>query len=358
MERLIAPLSDSDMLARLSSGEVRVPPLDLDWTPRESPQDPDATLRASWDGADYRFVAKFKGRSTPKVFTEAIAQAQALADRLGGRPLVVVPYLSPERLRELERAGASGIDLSGNAFVFVPGKLFVLRTGAPNKFRESYPIRDVYRGNTSLVARALLLRPWTDSLADLGRFIRERGGSITLTTISKALRRLEDDVLVERRGGRARLLQPELLLDKLTGGYRPPKVRRWVVGSTSLNRAALAARFTSAGVRTVLTGQSSTERYAVMGREDRVRFYTDSSAALLGTLGSEFTEGERFANLELIETDDPTAYFDVRRNGDLPFASPVQTYLELAAGDKREQESAEQIRSLILDELRESMDAL
>ena len=357
MKTLEKPNSESEMLARLISGEVRVPPLDLEWTDPAIDQGPDATLRASWEGAEYRFVAEFKGRSTPKLVAQAIAQARAFADRLDAQPLVVVPYLSPERLRELERAGVSGIDLSGNALVVVPGKLLVLRTGASNKFRESYSIREVYRGNTSLVARALLLRPRTESLADLGQFIRERGGRITLTTISKALRRLEDDVLVERRGGRARLLQPEPLLDKLASAYRPPKVRRRIVGSTSLDRAALAARFTTAPARTVLTGQSSTDRYAVMGREERVRFYTDSSVTLLGTLGGEFTEGERFANLELIETDDPTAYFDVRRSGDLPFASPVQTYLELASGEKRELETAEQVRALILDELRQSMNA-
>lgn len=351
------PISKSEMLARLISGEVCVPPLDLEWTDPGSDQGPDATLRASWEGAEYRFVAEFNSRSTPKVVTQAIAQARAFADRLDARPLVVVPYLSPERLRELERAGVSGIDLSGNALVVVSGKLLVLRTGAANKFRESYPIREVYRGNTSLVARALLLRPQAESLTDLDRFIRERRGRITLTTISKALRRLEDDVLIERRGGWARLLQPEPLLDKLAGAYRPPKVRRRVVGSISLDRAALAARFTTVPARTVLTGQSSTDRYAVMGREERVCFYTDSSVALLGTLGGEFTEGERFANLELIETDDQTAYFDMRRRGDLPFASPIQTYLELASGEKRERETAAQVRTLILDELRQNMGA-
>ena len=47
----------------------------------------------------------------------------------------------------------------------------------------------------------------------------------------------------------------------------------------------------------------------------------------------------------------------MRRSGDLPFASPVQTYLELASGEKRELETAEQVRGLILDELRQSMDA-
>jgi DNA-binding HxlR family transcriptional regulator len=357
MKQYYDKLSESEMFVRLRSGEVRVPPLDLKWTDGENPLGPDATLRASWEGAKYRFVAEIKGRSTPKVFTQAIAQAQDYAERLGGQPLVVVPYLSPERLQELERIGVSGIDLSGNAFVVVPGKLLVLRTGAPNKFRESYAIREVYRGNTSLVARALLLRPRTESLADLRQFIRQRGGSITLTTISKALRRLEDDVLVERRGGRARLLQPEALLDKLAGAYRPPKVRRCLVGSNSLDRAGLAARLANTPARMVLTGQSSTDRYAVMGREARVRFYTDSIAPLVGTLGSAFTEGERFANLELLETNDPTVYFDVRRSGDFPCASPIQAYLELVSGDKREQETAAQIRSLILDELRQKMDA-
>ena len=135
MKTLEKPISESEMLARLILGEVRVPPLDLEWTCPASDQGPDATLRASWEGAEYRFVAKFKGRSTPKVVTQAIAQARAFADRLDARPLVVVPYLNSERLRELERAGVSGIDLSGNALVVIPGKLLVLRTGAPNKFR-------------------------------------------------------------------------------------------------------------------------------------------------------------------------------------------------------------------------------
>ena len=105
MKTLEKPISESEMLARLISGEVRVPPLDLEWTDPAIDQGPDATLRASWEGAEYRFVAEFKGRSTPKLVAQAIAQARAFADRLDAQPLVVVPYLSPERLRELERAG-------------------------------------------------------------------------------------------------------------------------------------------------------------------------------------------------------------------------------------------------------------
>ena len=87
-----------------------------------------------------------------------------------------------------------------------------------------------------------------------------------------------------------------------------------------------------------------------MGREDRLRVYCESVSELLDLLGTDVKPGERFANLELCETADPTVYFDVRRSGGVPFASPIQAYIELATGDKREQDTSSQIRSLILRE--------
>ena len=56
----------------------------------------------------------------------------------------------------------------------------------------------------------------------------------------------------------------------------------------------------------------------------------------------------RFPNIELLETDEDFVYFDTRDNR---AASPVQTYLELIQGDKREQETAEQLRKAILPPL-------
>jgi hypothetical protein len=60
---------------------------------------------------------------------------------------------------------------------------------------------------------------------------------------------------------------------------------------------------------------------------------------------------DRFPNLELIETEDETAYFDAREVDGFWWSSPVQTYLELMAGDKRDQETAQQVRSLLLANL-------
>ncbi len=62
----------------------------------------------------------------------------------------------------------------------------------------------------------------------------------------------------------------------------------------------------------------------------------------------EATETDQFPNVELIETDDQTLFFDARAEDGIPWASPLQTYLELMAGDKRDQEAAQQVESLLL----------
>ena len=62
-----------------------------------------------------------------------------------------------------------------------------------------------------------------------------------------------------------------------------------------------------------------------------------------------FEETERFANVQLMETGDNTAYFDIRRESKILSASPIQTYLELMSGDKRDRETAEQVAENILE---------
>ncbi|WP_153559407.1 hypothetical protein [Roseimaritima sediminicola] len=54
---------------------------------------------------------------------------------------------------------------------------------------------------------------------------------------------------------------------------------------------------------------------------------------------------------EAVYKDDPTVFFDARPRDGLPYASPVQVFLECSAGDKREQETAQQVMDRILGEL-------
>jgi hypothetical protein len=62
---------------------------------------------------------------------------------------------------------------------------------------------------------------------------------------------------------------------------------------------------------------------------------------------------DRFPSLSIIQTEDALVYFDARQDEGLVWASPLQTYLELMAGDKRDQETALQVKDLIFRQLGE-----
>jgi len=86
-----------------------------------------------------------------------------------------------------------------------------------------------------------------------------------------------------------------------------------------------------------------------MAREPIDSFYCSNLESLLKRLRGRIEQNSRFPNVTFAETDDEFVYFDPREG---LLASPVQAYLELARGDKREQETAEQVARAILERLR------
>ena len=91
-----------------------------------------------------------------------------------------------------------------------------------------------------------------------------------------------------------------------------------------------------------------------MAAEPLVSLYTPlPPGELLERSGIAATETDRFANLEVLRTSDARVYFDPRVEEGLPYASPIQTCLELAVGDKRQKDAAEQVRRGILASLGE-----
>ena len=49
-----------------------------------------------------------------------------------------------------------------------------------------------------------------------------------------------------------------------------------------------------------------------------------------------------------MEADEEPLYFDARQDRESWWASPVQSYLDLMAGDKRDREIAQQVKAAIL----------
>lgn len=349
--------TQAELFAALRKGEVSFPPFSLTLQPEQERNSQgersDAVLELGWSGQSRLFVVEYKSVSTPAMVQVAADRVRRLSRPPLLWPMALFPYLSEERLQELEREGISGIDLCGNGVVVVPGEWLVYRTGRPNLYPQSFPIKNVFRGVSSLVARVFLPRPTYGTVGEVRDEIRKREGKVALSTVSKVLGRLEEELIVGRQSGEIRLLQVDKLLQRLVENYRPPEIRRRFLGKSKVPPQALLQRegCGRAGSAVAVTGVSSARLYGVLATEETLSVYCPDAADLLRGFGDDVREQRHFPNLELLETDDPVVSFDRRVIGGVPWASEVQTYLELATGGKREMEAAEEFKLLRLDDL-------
>lgn len=323
-----------------------VPPFRVTERTQQPPSAPDSAGRGDaiigleWAGKQTRFKVEFRTVATPKRIELALSQLRWASPRSELPVLLVAPYLNAEAFERLVAENVSGIDLSGNYAIVVPGQWLVLRTGAKNRYPSSAKIKNVYRGKSALVCRALIIDGEFAS-ADAIRTKLKPTASISAGTVSKVLSRLEEELLVER-DGRIRLLQPGKLLDNLTANYAGPKERGSVTGKIDspdvLER--LAENADRSGARYAV---DSPARYTVMPGSDPItRIFADSIAKLLGDVRIDTMS--RFPNVALVETADSAVYYDRRAIDGVFWTSPLQAYLELATGGKREQQSALAIR--------------
>jgi hypothetical protein len=313
----------------------------------------DFVVSVAWGTERCEFAAEAKTRNTPRVVDEALRQSRRWAAESGRSPMVIVPYLGEQRIDQLEAEGVSGLDLCGNGLIVVPGRVLLRRTGQPNRYPESRPARFTYRGATSLVPRVFLRRAEYASVGRIRDEIAAAGGTVALSTVSKALARMADDLIIDRSKGRIALMQPDALLDALAENYAAPRPERMVQLKLPLPLEeffglAQGGATSTPAPRLVLSGASSQDRYSGGLRADAPVAYVDDLDELKRRIGDAWKPVDRFADLKVIQTRDPTPFFDARRDGVL-FASPVQAYIELAAGgDKRDAEMALQVRARIM----------
>jgi len=353
-----------EIIEQLRRGKISLPPLSFRFLEVQPKADGnrrlDAFVEASWRDSTARFAVECKSISTPKAFQDGLNLMKSLSLPKGYRPMIIMPFLSEQQLQGLEREGISGIDLCGNGVVIVPGKFAVFRSGEKNLFSSSAPIKNIYRKNSSMVGRVFLARSVYDTVQEICSEINQRNMLVqgwdkrpmSLSTVSKSLKNLEEDLIVERKGI-IRLLQPDKLLEKLSANYVPPKIKERVrlkVSSESATIEELLLKQSQAlNLPLVAAGTSSVAQFAVMQRGDLLSVYCPRLEMLLERLSG--SQSDRFPNLELIETEDETVYFDARQEGEFWWASPVQVYLELMVGDKRDRETAEQVKSFLLRDL-------
>ena len=303
---------------------------------------PDALIELEWSGEVQRFAVEFKSLGTPKQVEFALQQVRRYTKNLPEvAPLIIAPYLRQELLEQLVLEEVSGIDLSGNYAVVIPGRWLVIRTGSKNQFPSSAPIKNVYRGKSSLISRALMLRSKFSTATTIKKEL-EWLAPVTLPTISKVLKALEEELIIER-DKQIKVIQPDRLLDNLLRNFERPKSRLVRQGKLGL-MPALTERMNKNARKsgTIYAANSPTQYTVLPSSESITRLYTSSIEGLLQ--GLEFDTSTRFPDIELVETSDLGVYYDRRQRGELFWTSPLQVYLDLATSGKRERQAAEQIR--------------
>lgn len=356
-------ITEQEAIGRIKAGLLSFPPLTIEPygnSRAAGPGEVDVVLEITWQTKTYCFGAEYRSRSTPKEFQSALDYASRVSKATGLHPMVLMPFLNEKQLLELADRQISGLDFSGNGVVIVPDQLFVFRSDSPNQFPASATIRNVYRKNSSIVPRAFLAHPIFESVNSIEEFIQMNGGhaaAISLSTVSKVLKVLEEDLIISREKGVIRLIQPEKLLDKLTMNFARPSITRFLVGKSSHDVGDLTGLLSENSFRhevwLVGTGVGSVSQYAVMARENFLSVYCTDQYRLL--TGVDFKETSRFPNLEIIETHDKTVYFDARAQRGFEWASPVQSYLELITGEQRFQDTAAQVKEIILADVRRQL---
>ncbi len=268
----------------------------------------------------------------------------------GELPLIVVPYLAPDRLEFLETNHASGIDLCGNGVIVVPNRLWVIRTGNPNRYPDSRPLNNPYRGRSAMVARVLLKTSSQPSLTQLVRNIASEGEHLSIAQASKAVNALEDDYMVWKIGGVINLRDSDRLLDKLGDAWRTPAFRLRksyrVKESPEKWAGRMAAHET---LRWAVTGESSASRYLMLQQGGPRQIAVSNLEHAEALLNAKTEPVHHFADLELVETKEPGYYFQTEVDENkVRWASRLQTWLELQAGDPRQRDASNDLRMQLL----------
>ncbi|MGH2853715.1 MAG: type IV toxin-antitoxin system AbiEi family antitoxin [Solirubrobacteraceae bacterium] len=293
-----------------------------------------------YDERGHRWVFQIKVSSQPGRVADVASQMLNL--RRGDTiPVIVVPYMSPAGARAAEEAGLSWIDLSGNAHIR-GDDLYVRVEGRANQFRSRGRPSSPFAPKSARVTRVLLEDP--------GRWWRQKE-LVTITglddgSVSRIVRRLDEDLLLERRERELRPRDPGRLLDAWAQDYRFAHhdiLTGHISGSGIELARDLAQRLEALDVRHSFTGLPAAWAIDHFARFRLTTVYVegdprDAAKRLV------LRQGSAGANVQFVGPDDLGVFIGEHPHDGINCVSPEQVYLDLLHLPERAREAAEHLR--------------
>ena len=312
------------------------------------------------NGPSFKAVVEIKTVATPQniLLAAQLLKTYVADDEQEDKiPLLVAPYMGNKQAKILADNGISWLDLSGNMSIRVSNRIYIERTGKPNCFPDTAPIKKIFQGTSSLVSRALLLKPeGFSTLYEIVDFINNRNAKVTLSTVSKVLKSLEEELLINRSKSLISVADSEKLLERLAEGYKNSTERkrrntygfviqgieRLSYSNPSAIRSAckdyLACGFYAAQIK----GLAATDKITIFVK-DIEQFRRKAEEELVS-----ITADEEFGNAIITETSDPGVWFNPDWRGLDPVVNDVELYLEMMVDTPRGPKIAEQLKRQIL----------
>ncbi|HUT46813.1 MAG TPA: hypothetical protein VMX36_11045 [Sedimentisphaerales bacterium] len=313
------------------------------------------------NGPSFKAVVEIKTVATPKNILMGARQLAAylVNDKEPDRvPLLVAPYIGTKQAKILEEKGISWLDLSGNMSIRVSNRVYIERSGKPNRFPDTAPIKKIFQGTSSLVSRALLLKPeGFKSVNEVYKFINSRNANITLSTVSKVLKSLDEELLIAKKDSFITVTNQEKLLKCLTESYisgvkrREKRIYTFSIPQqryVSMRRNVIKSNYLACGFYAAgLKGLAAT---------DEITIFTKNMAEARKEF--DFLEPDaEFWNVKFIETDNDEMWFnsvDIDLtiasviSVSVPLVDEIELYLEMMAASPRGPKIAEQLKRRIL----------
>jgi hypothetical protein len=293
------------------------------------------------DSRGRQWVMEVKSSSRPGQVSRAAEQLLPLA-REDVIPVLIVPFMSRAGAEAADRARLNWIDLSGNAHIRAEN-LHVWVQGRPNELHSRGRPSSPFAPKSARVTRTLLLEPqrwWLQK--DLVTVTGLDDGNI-----SRIVRRLDEEFLLERRERRLRPRDRDVLIDAWAQDYRFDHhdiVLGHISGSGIDNARMISERLGSLGIHHAFTGLPAAW---VMDQYARFRLTTvyvgDDPRAAADGLG--IRRASAGANLQLVGPDDIGVFSGERNHGGLNCVSAVQVYLDLLHLPERAAEAASHLRA-------------
>ena len=309
------------------------------------------------NGPSFKAVVEITAVANPKTILEKCRLLRDELNRINESdlvPVIVAPYIGKKQIRILSDEGISWIDLSGNMVVQIPGRLYIERIGKPNKFPDTAPIKKIFQGTSSLVSRSLLLKPeGFSSLYKVADFINSRNANITVPTVSKVVKSLEQELLIDKSKSLIVARDPERLLEKLTDGYIQTLKRK--VGKTykyaADNTKKLFFTFYERRIDYVVCGFYAAKLKDLAVADQVTIFVKDMEQIKRATEYNwiPITPDAEFGNISITETNDPGVWFNVSKLSYREVVvDDIELYLEMMTDTPRGPQIAEILKQRIL----------